>query len=166
VYRLVGINIHEGTADAGHYYSIINTKRGSEEIDPYKEEEKWNKVELNPWKEFNDASISIFSFDKNIEKEAFGGDQTSKSSGTTDAMSDADLANFLSSGSGSYGKSAYMLFYERKKKHNLTEYTDDEQKETKIIDYRNVEKSVPDWISEMVKNDNKSFLVDQQVFDD
>lgn len=24
-YRLVGVNIHEGTADAGHYYSIINT---------------------------------------------------------------------------------------------------------------------------------------------
>ena len=28
VYRLAGINIHTGTADAGHYYSLINTKRG------------------------------------------------------------------------------------------------------------------------------------------
>lgn len=60
IYRLVGINIHEGTADAGHYYSIINTKRGSEEADPYEDEEKWKKVELNPWKEFNDSTVSIF----------------------------------------------------------------------------------------------------------
>jgi hypothetical protein len=59
-----------------------------------------------------------------------------------------------------------MLFYERKKKHNLTEYTDEKQEETKIIDYRQVEKVVPDWIAEIVKNDNKSFLVDSQVFDD
>ena len=74
VYRLVGINIQEGTADAGHYYSIINTKRGSDEPDPYQEEERWRKVEINPWKEYNDASVSIFGFEKNVEKEAFGGD--------------------------------------------------------------------------------------------
>jgi hypothetical protein len=30
LYRLVGVNIHVGTADHGHYYSIINTKRGTE----------------------------------------------------------------------------------------------------------------------------------------
>ena len=27
-YRLVGMNIHMGTADAGHYYSLIDIKRG------------------------------------------------------------------------------------------------------------------------------------------
>lgn len=31
IYRLVGVNIHVGTADHGHYYSIINTKRGAKE---------------------------------------------------------------------------------------------------------------------------------------
>lgn len=165
IYRLVGINIQEGTADAGHYYSIINTKRGEDEEDPYTDEEKWKKVELNPWKEFNDSNVSIFLFDKNIEKEAFGGDQTSKNT-ASDAMSDADLANFLSTGSGAYGKSAYMLFYERKKKRNLTEYVDEAQEQTRIVDYRKVEKFVPDWISEEVKKDNKSFLVDSQVFDE
>ena len=66
-------------------------------------------------------------------------------------MSDAELQNFLSSGSGAYGKSAYMLFYERKKKKNITEYTGENQEETKIIDYRKVENFVPDWIADMVK---------------
>lgn len=27
-YKLVGVNIHIGTAEHGHYYSLINTKRG------------------------------------------------------------------------------------------------------------------------------------------
>jgi ubiquitin C-terminal hydrolase len=31
IYRLVGVNIHVGTADQGHYYSIINTNRGVNE---------------------------------------------------------------------------------------------------------------------------------------
>ena len=35
-----------------------------------------------------------------------------------------------------------------------------------MVDYRSVAKAVPDWIAERVKNDNKSFLVDSQVFDD
>lgn len=26
-YKLVGINIHSGTAEAGHYWSLINTER-------------------------------------------------------------------------------------------------------------------------------------------
>jgi len=34
-------------------------------------------------------------------------------------MSDKDLAAFLSAGSQSYGKSAYMLIYERKSKKKI-----------------------------------------------
>lgn len=33
IYKLVGVTIHIGTAEHGHYYSVINTKRGSEEVD-------------------------------------------------------------------------------------------------------------------------------------
>jgi ubiquitin C-terminal hydrolase len=39
VYKLVGVTIHTGSADHGHYYSIINTARGSAEVDPYAKEE-------------------------------------------------------------------------------------------------------------------------------
>jgi ubiquitin C-terminal hydrolase len=28
-YKLVGVTVHIGTADAGHYYSYINTMRGN-----------------------------------------------------------------------------------------------------------------------------------------
>jgi ubiquitin C-terminal hydrolase len=28
IYRLVGVNVHVGTADHGHYYSLIDIKRG------------------------------------------------------------------------------------------------------------------------------------------
>lgn len=45
VYKLVGVNIHKGTAQHGHYYSIINTARGSLEKDPYKESDKWLAVD-------------------------------------------------------------------------------------------------------------------------
>lgn len=31
IYRLVGVNVHVGTADHGHYYSLINTQRGAAE---------------------------------------------------------------------------------------------------------------------------------------
>ena len=39
IYKLVGVTIHTGGADSGHYYSIINTARGSNEVDPYTKEE-------------------------------------------------------------------------------------------------------------------------------
>lgn len=32
-YKLVGVNVHSGTANAGHYWSYINTERGMEEKD-------------------------------------------------------------------------------------------------------------------------------------
>ena len=28
-YKLVGVNVHSGTANAGHYWSYINTHRGT-----------------------------------------------------------------------------------------------------------------------------------------
>ena len=34
----MGVTIHQGTADHGHYYSIINTARGKDEHDPYLKE--------------------------------------------------------------------------------------------------------------------------------
>ena len=77
IYRLVGVNIHVGTADHGHYYSLINTKRGEEEPDPNSLE--WSKVERDNWMKFDDSSVSHFNFSNEIEKEAFGG-QSSDSS--------------------------------------------------------------------------------------
>jgi|TARA_B110000285_G_C14715679_1_gene419805 hypothetical protein len=55
-----------------------------------------------------------------------------------------------------------MLIYERKSKKNLTEFPVDsaEADVGTEIPFRNVEKYVPDWISDLVNLDNKNFLED------
>ena len=101
-----------------------------------------------------------------MKNEAFGGekDSTKKS----DTMTDTELTSFLESSSQSYGKSAYMLIYERKSKKVLTEFvansTDEDKGEE--IPYNTVAKFVPDWISDQVNLDNKNFLVDSQLFNE
>ena len=59
-YNLKGVVIHMGTADSGHYYSLINdiTKKQPE------------------WFEFNDTSIKKFDIN-NLAFEAFGGEDKS-----------------------------------------------------------------------------------------
>ena len=168
LYRLVGVNIHSGTADHGHYYSLINTVRGSSEIGEDDDQSKWEKVELDAWKTFDDSKVSHFSFLNDLKKEAFGGDYLQTNGSTGDSMTDDALAQFLSSGGNSYGKSAYVLVYERRSKKNLVEYQKNEQgeEEVKEISYSKVEKFVPEHISEEVKKDNKRFQVDSCLFNE
>ena len=61
-YKLVGVNVHSGTADAGHYWSYINTNRGVDEAeggDP-----TWMQTEKDPWMEFNDSHVSDYKFEQ------------------------------------------------------------------------------------------------------
>jgi hypothetical protein len=76
-------------------------------------------------------------------------------------MTDAELSQFLESGSQSYGQSAYMLFYERKSKKSLHEVKDGQ---SNLIDFRSVEKFVPEWIRKEVENDNLLFTVDSNLY--
>ena len=99
----MGVNVHSGSANAGHYWSYINTKRGFDE--PEEGDPKWELTETDPWMEFNDSTVREFNFDK-LKEECYGGDGKS-----------GDDGGF--SFGGSYGKSAYMLIYERKKKRPL-----------------------------------------------
>ena len=62
-YKLTGIVIHLGTADSGHYYSLIQNR----EADPSVPEEK-------RWIEFNDTLVTPFD-PKDIPNEAFGGEE-------------------------------------------------------------------------------------------
>lgn len=74
IYRLVGVNIHTGTATGGHYYSHINTKRGDLEPDATlgeKEFEEWKKSKEDPWKTFNDDKVSSFTW-SSLKNEAYG----------------------------------------------------------------------------------------------
>ena len=45
-YKLVGINVHSGTANAGHYWSFINTSRDPEKA-----------ANADEWMEFNDTHV-------------------------------------------------------------------------------------------------------------
>lgn len=59
-YTLKGVVIHMGTADSGHYYSIIRDKKTDE-----------NGAEVDTWIDFNDNKVSEFNI-ANLGNIAFG----------------------------------------------------------------------------------------------
>ncbi len=114
IYKLVGVTIHRGTAEHGHYYSLINTKRGKEEVDEAKPE--WFQTEKETWKVFDDETIKYFNFN-DLKSEAFGGNESNAYTGDNDLQ-----AYYMQSGTAnSYGQNAYMLVYEKMKKKPLKE---------------------------------------------
>lgn len=68
-YKLVGVNVHSGSANAGHYWSYINTERGMEEKDP--QDPTWAETEKEQWMEFNDSTVKDYKFE-NLKEECFG----------------------------------------------------------------------------------------------
>ncbi|XP_037949040.1 ubiquitin carboxyl-terminal hydrolase puf isoform X2 [Teleopsis dalmanni] len=91
-YELVGVTVHTGTADGGHYYSFIK-------------ERNLSALQLDRWFLFNDAEVKPFD-PSQIAAECFGGEMTSK---TYDSVTEKYL-DF----SFEKTNSAYMLFYERR----------------------------------------------------
>jgi hypothetical protein len=93
-YELVGVLVHSGSADAGHYYSFIKDRQPGS----------------NRWLEFNDTYVREFD-PKNLGQECFGGDQSTNnfgnSGGMLDDFSPADARMFERC------RNAYLLFYER-----------------------------------------------------
>ena len=136
-YKLVGVTFHSGSANAGHYWSYINTARGQDEkpgSDP-----SWPETEKDPWMEFNDSTVRDYNFDK-LKDECYGDKKESKTSHTLGGWG-MDTK---------YGKSGYMLFYERKVKkpikivipkadvanHTDLHYDAKAEEHIKLIDYR------------------------------
>ena len=64
-YKLVGVNVHSGTANTGLYWSYINTNRSGERIDG-----DWNLTEN--WMEFNDTQVLDWDFKRQNESRCFG----------------------------------------------------------------------------------------------
>jgi len=63
-YDLVGVTVHSGQANAGHYYSFIKDRRGNSVTNANK----------NKWFKFNDTTVEGFEMtDENLEAECFGG---------------------------------------------------------------------------------------------
>ena len=65
-YKLVGVVVHMGTADAGHYISYINTDRS---IDG--DSTNWGDTHKQNWFEFNDSKVERFDFSE-LEYKCFG----------------------------------------------------------------------------------------------
>eukprot|EP00344_Euplotes_crassus_P006240 CAMPEP_0197010910 /NCGR_PEP_ID=MMETSP1380-20130617/56329_1 /TAXON_ID=5936 /ORGANISM="Euplotes crassus, Strain CT5" /LENGTH=153 /DNA_ID=CAMNT_0042433173 /DNA_START=444 /DNA_END=902 /DNA_ORIENTATION=+ len=72
-YRLVGVIIHQGVADGGHYYSLICTD--SNIHDPKQKE--WLPTENMKWTEFNDTDTRDYNFRSNFQDDCFGGKSNS-----------------------------------------------------------------------------------------
>lgn len=160
-YELIGVTVHTGTADGGHYYSFIQDR------DPH-------SVTRDRWFFFNDAEVR--PFDKGLlAAECFGGETTSKQyDQTNDKFFDCSIEKT---------NSAYMLFYERidddddkkvalskkeadcsnKKEEGLTIKKGEDSiiKTDHEEPLEEISQSLMDWIWE----DNISFLRDQFIFD-
>ena len=75
VFKLSGILIHSGSANAGHYYSYIKDRekmKGTEEIFIQSKKGNYNISPANNWLKFNDDEVDNFDT-KNIPQECYGG---------------------------------------------------------------------------------------------
>lgn len=106
-FKLVGVIVHMGNADGGHYYSFINDKRNGIE------DKIIENCDSKNWVQFNDNTVSFFNAGK-LEEECFGG-------------SSGNASGWYSDGSCS-NKNAYMLVYERISKTPLQVVIDEEER--------------------------------------
>ncbi|RWS31314.1 hypothetical protein B4U80_00975 [Leptotrombidium deliense] len=136
-YELIGVTVHTGTADGGHYYSFIR------EPDNNKGKDKWYM--------FNDAEVKLFDSNQ-IAAECFGGEMTSKTyDSVTDKFMDFSIEKT---------NSAYMLFYERLSKVSDKEKELQRSQETKQNTFE-LSSELAEWIWE----DNMQFLRDKSIFE-
>ncbi len=110
-YKLVGVVVHNGNADSGHYYSYINVARHE-----WESSDKYLHPEQDRWVEFNDSLIREFSFQR-LETECFGGGQEDNYAVGDAADATGEFAGLLAGRS----KSAYMLIYEKREKMPIPE---------------------------------------------
>lgn len=116
IYELIGVTVHTGTADGGHYYCFIRDYAREDDATVSKER----------WYLFNDAEVKPFDA-THIGAECFGGEMTTKS---YDAVNDRFM-DF----SFEKTNSAYMLFYKRidyeyNSKPTTSNYSDASSNET------------------------------------
>ncbi|XP_050545386.1 ubiquitin carboxyl-terminal hydrolase 34 [Daktulosphaira vitifoliae] len=141
-YELIGVTVHTGTADGGHYYSFIRNR------------ERTNRSQTpstDQWYLFNDAEVKLFDASQ-LAAECFGGEMTSK---TYDSVTDKymDL-------SFEKTNSAYMLFYELVKPTD-PEIEDHNSYENQMSPPIKLSSELEGWIWQ----DNRQFLQDKNIFE-
>jgi len=99
IYDLVGVVVHSGQANAGHYYSFIKDRKGNSVTNPNKD--KWFK--------FNDTTVDSFVMShENLEAECFGGTfKVNKKEGISSNLPEERQRYW----------NGYILFYEAREDH-------------------------------------------------
>lgn len=163
-YELIGVTVHTGTADGGHYYCFIR------EPDPSKGKDKWYI--------FNDAEVHAFDPNQ-LAAECFGGEMTTK---TYDSVNDKFMDFAIEK-----TNSAYMLFYKRIAKNlwagsSSTSKSDlsESQNSTQSIksmgllpnkmasagkQSTNSEYDIPKELNDFIWEDNIQFIKDKYIFE-
>jgi hypothetical protein len=88
LYEAVGVVVHSGSAEGGHYYSYIKDRKKGK------------------WYEFNDTKVSAFDT-KNLREETFGGE-------VKDTNFLGQPTDFIGETIFSSSRNAYFIIYERK----------------------------------------------------
>ncbi|CAG4931724.1 unnamed protein product [Parnassius apollo] len=154
-YELIGVTVHTGTADGGHYYSFIRERE---------------REHADRWLLFNDAEVKPFD-PAHIAAECFGGEMTSK---TYDSVTDKFM-DF----SFEKTNSAYMLFYELSppraqrgsdcgQQEEAQSSTAEESSATSPLERRCSDSapavSLPPDLLKWIWDDNMQFLHDKNIF--
>eukprot|EP00004_Rigifila_ramosa_P006247 TRINITY_DN1692_c0_g1_i1.p1 TRINITY_DN1692_c0_g1~~TRINITY_DN1692_c0_g1_i1.p1 ORF type:complete len:3114 (-),score=719.02 TRINITY_DN1692_c0_g1_i1:25-8475(-) len=134
-YKLVGVLVHTGTADSGHYYSFI----------------KERESESGKWLHFNDTLVEEFDVN-DLGKCCFGGTETITQ---WDAISQRNVTRTFQK-----PYSAYMLFYQRESyapdAELLAPYLRAKEKKQSVV---------PRQIFTEIWEENQKFLAEKNVYD-
>ncbi|CAF4241140.1 unnamed protein product [Rotaria socialis] len=159
LFELIGVTVHTGTAEGGHYYSFIRerVKRSTDNNNFSSNSDllldNQQQCQQHRWYLFNDAEVKQFD-PSQIANECFGGEITSKG---YDQGSDRFLDFQFEK-----THSAYMLFYERiDTPSTITTTSNIPTLQLKDSIPYAIPKDISDWIWE----DNRRFVRDRHLFD-
>lgn len=158
-YQLAGVTVHSGNAHAGHYWAYINTKRGQDGPPEGADDAAWASPENARWLEFNDSTVREFSQSK-LNEECFGGDGHSSGGFGLSSIDGWGL------GGGGYGKSGYMLFYERRQKKPIQLLKDTEDRGAVEVNFQEAVApgDKPNKIFQKVLQDNRKFAFENDIY--
>ena len=136
LYELSGVIVHRGSASKGHYYSLVRNRhtrqrQGSDVVDGRDDSNGVvAAMDSEEWFKIDDAHVTTFDHNSDMDAVAFGGQSQSSSSSSSSTSKDNDHIN--GNGEGQPGddiregqdhpppsppkakkQSAFMLFYDR-----------------------------------------------------
>ena len=138
-YKLTGVLIHIGSADAGHYYSLIMDR-----------EKTW-LPEKERWYEFNDTIVEQYD-PSEIRNDAFGGEERFTTYEGTGSKIIEKIRN------------AYMLVYERANSCEIAEEEEVDKGKVQKVGIKG-EAIIPEEIHKAIQAENVKYWYNKYMFD-